>query len=197
MPPSDAIRRLSDELARDPDSLAFLALARLLAESGRTEAAWRIARRGAERHAASVEASDLLAWLERARRIAAPSDAALLDASDDDAVGRGAPHALLGELLVAPGAVLAAGWQRDAGDRAAAVAAELGAMADRADRAMAHLALGSWRRIVIEGELAVVGVAPALDGLVAAAVPVDAPLGRLTLLLRSARERYAGWRGRA
>jgi hypothetical protein len=77
------------------------------------------------------------------------------------------------------------------------VAAELGAIADQADRALAHLALGSWRRIVIEGDTAVVGVAPALDGLVAAAAPVDAPRGRLTLLLRAARDRYADWRRRA
>lgn len=201
MPPSDAIRRLSDELARDPGSLAFLSLARLLAESGRTEAAWRIARRGAERHAASLEASDLVAWLERARSTAAPPASAAGGASSDaasgDAPSGDAPAAVLGELLVAPGAVLAAGWERDAGGRASAVAAELGAMADQADRALAHLALGSWRRIVIEGDTAVVGVAPALDGLVAAAAPVDAPLGRLTLLLRAARDRYADWRGRA
>ena len=201
MPPSDAIRRLSDELARDPGSLAFLSLARLLAESGRTEAAWRIARRGAERHAASLEASDLVAWLERARSTAAPpasaADAASEDAPSGDAPSGDAPAAVLGELLVAPGAVLAAGWERDAGARASAVAAELGAMADQADRALAHLALGSWRRIVIEGDTAVVGVAPALDGLVAAAAPVDAPRGRLTLLLRAARDRYADWRRRA
>jgi predicted regulator of Ras-like GTPase activity (Roadblock/LC7/MglB family) len=196
MPPSDAIRRLSDELARDPGSLAFLSLARLLAESGRTEAAWRIARRGAERHAASVEASDLVAWLERARSTAAPP-ASAADAATDDASSDDAPAAVLCELLVAPGAVLAAGWERDASGRASAVAAELGAMADQADRALAHLALGSWRRIVIEGDTAVVGVAPALDGLVAAAAPVDAPLGRLTLLLRAARDRYADWRRRA
>lgn len=196
MPPSDAIRRLSDELARDPGSLAFLSLARLLAESGRTEAAWRIARRGAERHAASLEASDLVAWLERARSTAAPP-ASAADAASADAPSGDAPAAVLGELLVAPGAVLAAGWERDAGGRASAVAAELGAMADQADRALAHLALGSWRRIVIEGDTAVVGVAPALDGLVAAAAPVDAPRGRLTLLLRAARDRYADWRRRA
>ena len=201
MPPSDAIRRLSDELARDPGSLAFLSLARLLAESGRTEAAGRIARRGAERHAASLEASDLVAWLERARSTAAPPASAAGGASSDaasgDAPSGDAPAAVLGELLVAPGAVLAAGWERDAGGRASAVAAELGAMADQADRALAHLALGSWRRIVIEGDTAVVGVAPALDGLVAAAAPVDAPRGRLTLLLRAARDRYADWRRRA
>ena len=191
MPPSDAIRRLSDELARDPGSLAFLSLARLLAESGRTEAAWRIARRGAERHAASLEASDLVAWLERARSTAAPP------ASAADAPSGDAPAAVLGELLVAPGAVLAAGWERDAGGRASAVAAELGAMADQADRALAHLALGSWRRIVIEGDTAVVGVAPAHDRQVAAPAPVDAPRGRLTLLLRAARDRYADWRRRA
>jgi len=196
MPPSDAIRRLSDELARDPGSLAFLSLARLLAESGRTEAAWRIARRGAERHAASLEASDLVAWLERARSTAAPP-ASAADAATDDASSDDAPAAVLCELLVAPGAVLAAGWERDASGRASAVAAELGAMADQADRALAHLALGSWRRIVIEGDTAVVGVAPALDGLVAAAAPVDAPRGRLTLLLRAARDRYADWRRRA
>ena len=47
MPPSDAVRRLSEELARDPASLAFLPLARLLAEGGRVDDALRIARLGA------------------------------------------------------------------------------------------------------------------------------------------------------
>ncbi|HEY0971714.1 MAG TPA: hypothetical protein VGE02_12160, partial [Gemmatimonadales bacterium] len=67
MPRADAVRRLSDELARDPASLAFLPLAELLMGRGELEAAWIVARRGQARHAGRADAHDLVARLAAAR----------------------------------------------------------------------------------------------------------------------------------
>jgi predicted regulator of Ras-like GTPase activity (Roadblock/LC7/MglB family)/predicted Zn-dependent protease len=58
---SDEIRRLSDELARDPASLAFLQLAEALRRHGQLDHALRIAARGVERHPGNADAHDLLA----------------------------------------------------------------------------------------------------------------------------------------
>jgi len=58
---SDQIRRLSDELARDPSSLVFLQLGESLRTSGQLDVALRVSLRGLERHAYSAEAHDLLA----------------------------------------------------------------------------------------------------------------------------------------
>jgi tetratricopeptide (TPR) repeat protein len=60
-PMSDEIRRLSDELARDPASLVFLALAEALRRHGQLDHALRIAARGVERHPNNADAHDLLA----------------------------------------------------------------------------------------------------------------------------------------
>lgn len=58
---SDEIRRLSDELARDPASLVFLPLAEALRRQGQLDHALRIAARGVERHPSNADAHDLLA----------------------------------------------------------------------------------------------------------------------------------------
>src|SRR5918992_917215 len=58
---SDEIRRLSDELARDPGSLVFLQLAEALRRHGQLDHALRIAARGVERHRDNADAHDLLA----------------------------------------------------------------------------------------------------------------------------------------
>jgi tetratricopeptide (TPR) repeat protein len=58
---SDEIRRLSDELARDPASLVFLPLAEALRRQGQLDHALRIAARGVERHPNNADAHDLLA----------------------------------------------------------------------------------------------------------------------------------------
>ena len=57
----DEIRRLSDELARDPSSLCFLQLGELLRKSGQRDMALKVALRGLERHAHNAQAHDLLA----------------------------------------------------------------------------------------------------------------------------------------
>lgn len=64
---ADAIRRLSDELARDPSSRAFLPLAELLLRDGELDAAARLAARGATRHARDAEAHHLVARVAAAR----------------------------------------------------------------------------------------------------------------------------------
>lgn len=63
----DEIRRLSDDLARDPGSLAFIALADALRRAGQLDQALRVALRGLERHAYRFDAHDVLArvYLDR------------------------------------------------------------------------------------------------------------------------------------
>jgi tetratricopeptide (TPR) repeat protein len=63
----DEIRRLSDELARDPGSLAFLQLAEVLRRHGQLDHALRIAARGVERHQTNADAHDLLARISADR----------------------------------------------------------------------------------------------------------------------------------
>jgi len=58
---SDEIRRLSEELARDPSSLVFLQLAEALRQSGQLDYAAKVTARGLERHPQHAEARDLLA----------------------------------------------------------------------------------------------------------------------------------------
>ena len=58
---ADDIRRWSDELARDPASLAFLPLGETLRRQGQLELARRVALRGLERHPHHPDAHDLLA----------------------------------------------------------------------------------------------------------------------------------------
>lgn len=58
---SDDIRRLSDELARDPSSLVFIQLGEELRHTGQLDLALRVALRGLERHPHDADAHDLLA----------------------------------------------------------------------------------------------------------------------------------------
>lgn len=58
---ADEIRQWSDELARDPESLAFLPLGEALRRQGQLEMAERVAVRGLERHPHHADAHDLLA----------------------------------------------------------------------------------------------------------------------------------------
>jgi tetratricopeptide (TPR) repeat protein len=58
---SDEIRRLSEELARDPSSLVFLQLGEALRRAGQLDLALKVAHRGLERHAHNADAHDLLA----------------------------------------------------------------------------------------------------------------------------------------
>ncbi|HEX8946014.1 MAG TPA: tetratricopeptide repeat protein [Gemmatimonadaceae bacterium] len=65
---ADDVRRLSDELARDPSSLVFLQLGEALRRQGQVEIALKIALRGLERHPHHAEAHDLVARIAVDRR---------------------------------------------------------------------------------------------------------------------------------
>jgi predicted regulator of Ras-like GTPase activity (Roadblock/LC7/MglB family) len=58
---SDDIRALSETLAADPSSIAFVQLGEALRRSGQVDLAWRVATRGLERHARRADAHDLVA----------------------------------------------------------------------------------------------------------------------------------------
>ncbi|HVE78798.1 MAG TPA: tetratricopeptide repeat protein [Gemmatimonadaceae bacterium] len=58
---SDDVRRLSDELARDPGSLVFIPLGDALRRQGQLDLALKVAVRGLERHPHNADAHDLLA----------------------------------------------------------------------------------------------------------------------------------------
>jgi tetratricopeptide (TPR) repeat protein len=58
---SDEIRRLSDELARDPSSLVFVPLGDALRRQGSTDLALKVALRGLERHPYHADGHDLVA----------------------------------------------------------------------------------------------------------------------------------------
>jgi len=58
---ADDVKKLSAELAQDPDSLVFLRLAELLRHKGQLDAAHRVALTGLERHPHLADAHDLYA----------------------------------------------------------------------------------------------------------------------------------------
>ena len=61
---ADEIRRLSDELARDPSSLVFIQLGELLRQQRQFDVARKVAIKGLERHQHNADAHDLLARIE-------------------------------------------------------------------------------------------------------------------------------------
>jgi predicted regulator of Ras-like GTPase activity (Roadblock/LC7/MglB family) len=64
---ADEIRRLSDELARDPSSLVFMRLADALRRAGQLDLAMRVALRGLDRHPYVADAHDVLARIHADR----------------------------------------------------------------------------------------------------------------------------------
>jgi predicted regulator of Ras-like GTPase activity (Roadblock/LC7/MglB family)/Tfp pilus assembly protein PilF len=58
---SDDVRRLSDELARDPGSRVFVPLGEALRKQGQLDLALKVAMRGLERHPHAADGHDLLA----------------------------------------------------------------------------------------------------------------------------------------
>lgn len=64
---SDEVRRLSEELARDPGSLVFLQLGETLRRRGQLDLALRVSLRGLERHANNGDAHDLVARIHADR----------------------------------------------------------------------------------------------------------------------------------
>lgn len=66
-PSPDDLRRWSDEVARNPETLAFIPLAEAYRRQGRQEDALRVCLRGLERHPSNVEAHAVLARIYLAR----------------------------------------------------------------------------------------------------------------------------------
>ena len=64
---ADEIRRLSDDLARDPSSLVFMPLADALRRAGQFDVALRVALRGLDRHPYVADAHDVLARIHADR----------------------------------------------------------------------------------------------------------------------------------
>ena len=64
---ADEIRRLSDELARDPSSLVFMPLADALRRAGQLDLALRVALRGLDRHPYLADGHDVLARIHADR----------------------------------------------------------------------------------------------------------------------------------
>ena len=64
---ADEIRRLSDDLARDPSSLVFMPLADALRRAGQLDVAMRVALRGLDRHPYIADAHDVLARIHADR----------------------------------------------------------------------------------------------------------------------------------
>lgn len=98
------LQRWSEEVARDPTSLAFLPLARAYRRQGRAEAALRLCLRGMERHPENIEAHALLAllYLEQGDRARAADEWSMilrLDPANFDAL-RGLGFCYLEEGLV-------------------------------------------------------------------------------------------------
>jgi predicted regulator of Ras-like GTPase activity (Roadblock/LC7/MglB family) len=98
-------------------------------------------------------------------------------------------------LLDDQGLVLAGIYIGDDGrDVAAEVGAELSGVTDAARRATKHLAIGEWRAIVLETEVAAVTMAPSAgDGLVVVAASKATPLGLVRRVLDRCVERARHW----
>jgi predicted regulator of Ras-like GTPase activity (Roadblock/LC7/MglB family) len=76
------------------------------------------------------------------------------------------------------------------------VGAELSGVTDTARRATKHLAIGDWRSIVLETEVAVVTMAPSIgDGLLVVAASKATPLGLVRRALDRCLERARQWLG--
>lgn len=81
-------------------------------------------------------------------------------------------------LLDADGFVIAGHYLTgDGSDLGATIGAHLSGVSDEADRAMRHLGLGQWTRIVLESEAATVAMAPEGESVVLLAAPRGTPLG--------------------
>jgi tetratricopeptide (TPR) repeat protein len=100
-------------------------------------------------------------------------------------------------LLDDQGLVLAGVYLGDDGsDVGAEVGAELSGVTDAARRATKHLAIGDWRSIVLETEVAVVTMAPSIgDGLLVVAASKATPLGLVRRALDRCLERARQWLG--
>jgi hypothetical protein len=209
---ADEIRRWSDELAREPNSLVFLQLAEALRSQGQRAVALKIAQRGLDRHPGNAEARALVDRItsELSEELTIQqAAAALAAASEIESAAAGAAARLFADLLMDDGqtALLLddSGYvlgglylDGDGVDVGQDVGAQLSGISEEIDRSTRHLGLGDWRSLTFETEAAVVAMSPAADaggkvGLVVVAASRSTPLGLLRRLLERCAERASGW----
>lgn len=204
---ADEIRRWSDELAREPNSLVFLQLAEALRAQGQLVVALKIAQRGLDRHPGNTEARALVDRIaaeqdaaQAAQRAVAALAAAEVEASPPNGTSRlfadllrddGQTALLLDESGYVLGGLYLDGDGVDVGQD---VGAQLSGVSDEIVRSTRHLGLGDWRSLTFETEAAVVAMAPtAQQGLVVVAASRSTPLGLLRRLMDRCVERAAAW----
>ena len=209
---ADEIRRWSDELAREPNSLVFLQLAEALRAQGQRAVALKIAQRGLDRHPGNAEARALVDRIssELSEELAVQAAAAALAAATQvESAAAGAAARLFADLLMDDGqtALLLddSGYvlgglylDGDGVDVGQDVGAQLSGISEEIERSTRHLGLGDWRSLTFETEAAVVAMSPAAQsggkgGIVVVAASRSTPLGLLRRLLDRCAERASGW----
>ena len=209
---ADDIRRWSEELAREPNSLVFLRLAETLRAQGQRAVALKIAQRGLDRHPGNAEARALVERIaaELGEELAVQqAAAALAAASQVEAAAATAASRLFADLLMDDGqtalllddsgyvlgGLYLDGEGRDVGQD---VGAQLSGISEEIERSTRHLGLGDWRSLTFETEAAVVAMSPTTQqerGLVVVAASRSTPLGLLRRLLERCAERSSAWLG--
>ena len=207
---ADDIRRWSEELAREPNSLVFLRLAETLRAQGQRAVALKIAQRGLDRHPGNAEARALVERIaaELGEELAVQqAAAALAAASQVEAAAATAASRLFADLLMDDGqtalllddsgyvlgGLYLDGEGRDVGQD---VGAQLSGISEEIERSTRHLGLGDWRSLTFETEAAVVAMSPTTQqerGLVVVAASRSTPLGLLRRLLERCAERSSAW----
>jgi predicted regulator of Ras-like GTPase activity (Roadblock/LC7/MglB family) len=218
MPAPDDIRRWSNELASDPQSLVFADLAEALRQQGDLETAERIATRGLERNPGHVPGREVLACIAEARgdlsaaarlreRPAAPAAvappapararttgtfAAVTSFSATLSSPPSRPEVVRSLVADADGLLLASPQPSDDLAVLESMAAAVAGVGDDAARAMKHLNLGRWHALVLETGGDTLALAPAPGGsLTVLSVAPHVPIGRVRALLRVATARAA------
>lgn len=205
---ADEIRRWSDELAREPNSLVFLRLAEALRAQGQLTVALKIAQRGLDRHSGNADARalvDRIAQELNAAQTAQQAMAALAAASQREMAAASAASRLFADFLLDDdqtalllddsGYVLGGLYlDGDGADVGQDVGAQLSGISDEIIRSTRHLGLGDWKSLTFETEAAVVAMSPtARQGLVVVAASRSTPLGLLRRLLERCVERASAW----
>ena len=205
---ADEIRRWSEELAREPNSLVFLQLAEALRAQGQLAIALKIAQRGLDRHPGNADARalvDRIANERGAEEAAQQALAALAAASHREMEAENAASRLFADLLMDDGqtALLLddSGYvlgglylDGDGADVGQDVGAQLSGISEEIVRSTRHLGLGDWRSVTFETEAAVVAMSPtAQQGLVVVAASRSTPLGLLRRLLERCVDRSSRW----
>lgn len=208
---ADEIRRWSEELAREPNSLVFLQLAEALRAQGQRAVALKIAQRGLDRHPGNTEARALVDRIaaELGEELAIQqAAAALAAASRVEAAAASAASRLFADLLIDDGQtalllddsgyVLAGLYlDGDGADVGQDVGAQLSGISEEIERSTRHLGLGDWTSLTFETGAAVVAMSPTAAqgerGLVVVAASRSTPLGLLRRLLERCSGRASGW----